>query len=69
MPLTILDVEDIELGAKRKVDKLLKDYEFQFMQPQIDTALNMYLGQIYNKVNPKTAQKIDQLFTGGKRWH
>lgn len=66
MPLTILDVEDIELGARRKAEQLLKKFEFQYLQPQIDTALSMFLGQIYRKVNPDTARKIDQLFTGGK---
>lgn len=66
MPLNILDAEDIELGARRRADRLMKEFTFRWNQPQIDTALHMQLREIYRKVNPQTAQRIDEVFTGGK---
>lgn len=64
MPLTILDLDDVEALSGGKLDKWLNEFSANFMRPVTDAAISAQLQAMIAPLDPSAAHKI-HLAMGG----
>jgi hypothetical protein len=65
MPLNILDLEDAEERASRKLERWFEEFELRFMGPVVDSAIGAGLTAAIGRSDPETARKIQRALGGG----
>lgn len=64
MPLTILDMDDIESHSGRKLDRWLKEFSDNFLRPVVDAQISQRLQQMVGPLDPSAAAKIHKAMGG-----